>query len=756
MSGPEENATAASRSLPLKIIKSLMAALALALPIALVHPIQIHTANAYEFDLALTDLILDLVLSAAVMASIISAVLVAAPWRWHRRLVVITVGVALAVWVQGQLLVWEYGVLDGTTPEWGEFTSAVVIDTLVWLLIGIAAVILRRHIYGQAVWVSSALLLIQVLPAANDLRSQPDIPEFHRYQFDETHKFSFSQNENVIVLMLDAFQTDIFQEILAEEPEIADSLEGFTYFRNALAGYSKTYPSVALMMSGQWYENDIPIQRFIKESFEKGSVPEALLRKGWRVDFFPHVKRVVQVSPDVASNAVPMFECATARSEAGQLLDLGFFRVSPHWLKSYWLDGYDWRFSRYLPVVCRIGSDRAPSRRAAEPRSDASHAALRFLEDAQATLNADLPENAFKFYHLMIPHAPFQLNEELIAADLPAGPEGFRRQSRSTVELLMRFLDALKASGVYDNAMILVLSDHGGGEYVRRVNLDLIDGEHDEDVSRHERIPGHHLASGLPLILVKRPGERGKLQISNAPVSLADIAATMASELDFRVDYPGENIFNVEESAARKRRYFFFEFEGWGSVYLPAMTEYLVDGFSWFDDNWQPSGRVLEPAVIPERSVPQEFQLGETIRFRPGSPFIDMLGAGWSEPHADGLVWSDARQAELDIALGEQVYGPLVAQFDFLPFTARGAIDSPRIEVEVNGVLSYAWTSDRRDWHELWIPEAVASESDSLSFRFRFPDAASPFEHDLSGDKRTLGIALYRLRIKKAADEMRQ
>ena len=730
--------------------KSLPASLAIVLPVAVLLPAQIYNSNAYDFNLAFTELFFHLLLAGLGFVVVLAVVLSLLPGRWHCRFVALTIGLAIVMWVQGQLLVWNYGVLDGSVPDWDRFLHSTIVDSMAWLVILGLALAYNRLVYSQAIVVALALITIQAVPVALDWRDEPDIPNFHRFQFDEAHKFSFSQRENVIFLMLDAFQADIYHDILRGEPALAESFEGFTYFRNALAGYSKTYPSVALMMGGRWYANERPIQDFIKRSFERNSLPAVLRRAGWRVDLFPHVKRVVHVSPNIASNVRSSFDCATLRAEAGQLLDLGLFRASPHWLKPFWLNDYDWQFSRVLPALCESPEDSkrmSKSINSGAQRNESPHAAIRFIEDARSLARAELAVNSFKFYHLMIPHAPFNLDENLSMTRLPRGAEGFRRHSRSTVELIERFLDVLKASGVYYDAMIVIVSDHGGGEYVNRVNLDGLPDHLVSDSSPdNSGVPGKHLASGLPLMLVKRPGEQGSLTISDAPVSLGDMAATIARAIGLEHDYPGRDIYELSEDEMRSRRYLFFEFDGWRSSYLPEMVEYTVEGFSWDPANWRRSGRAFPAREGRTESRLVEVPVNRQFGFLPASRMTRALARGWSEPKESGLVWSEEPRAVMEMSLPDNAGRPHKVFFDIMPFLARGAIESASIRVRVNGELAGEWEVKGRGWQSVGIPEELAGEEE-LVLDFEFPDADAPINYGYSLDRRTLGMALYRMRI---------
>lgn len=116
----------------------------------------------------------------------------------------------------------------------------------------------------------------------------------------------------------------------------------------------------------------------------------------------------------------------------------------------------------------------------------------------------------FYFLHLFEPHTPY------------APPEPFRSAAASaydgeiahTDSILGSFLDSLKASGVYDRAIIVLLSDHGEGL-----------GDHGE---AEHGIFVYREALHVPLI-VKLPKSHGGGGTVEDPVGLVDVFPTVMS-----------------------------------------------------------------------------------------------------------------------------------------------------------------------------------------------------------------------------------
>jgi hypothetical protein len=107
----------------------------------------------------------------------------------------------------------------------------------------------------------------------------------------------------------------------------------------------------------------------------------------------------------------------------------------------------------------------------------------------------------------------------------------------------------------------------------------------------------------LPLILVKPFSGEGEMVISDAPVCLADIPATVASELALPSDFPGISMFAVKETDNRERRYLQYDWEQEfiNNEFLPPMKEYCAAGFSWYAESWRMTGKVLAPRPIVYR-----------------------------------------------------------------------------------------------------------------------------------------------------------
>ena len=271
-----------------------------------------------------------------------------------------------------------------------------------------------------------------------------------------------------------------------------------------------------------------------------------------------------------------MFRDSSCLHVALKTVDLLFritaFRSLPHYLKSL------------IPIVALQNPKRV----------SAGEAPLDLIDRVVARLYVDGPGPTFKFYHLLIPHEPFRLNENLEPESLENDARGFVRHSMAALRLMERFLNVLQTAGIYDNTLVLIVGDHGA-ETVLELSLD-------SSVPAFDDLEPA-LLRALPLVLAKPFASTGPLEVSDAPVHLMDIPRTVLTALEIENDAPGVSMFESNLGDVRLRRFLLHEWTrrpgGWrreweSRLYMPPLSEFLVDGFSWSGASWRSSGQTFE------------------------------------------------------------------------------------------------------------------------------------------------------------------
>jgi choline-sulfatase len=137
----------------------------------------------------------------------------------------------------------------------------------------------------------------------------------------------------------------------------------------------------------------------------------------------------------------------------------------------------------------------------------------------------------FLFFHTYEPHAPWQPPEPYKSRH--AHP--YDGEIERSDEIVGSLLEALRREGLYDRAVIVVLSDHGEGL-----------GEHGEE---EHGVLLYRWALHVPLLL-KLPGSERAGASIGAPVAISDVVPTLLTLLDLPPDesLPGRSLLSAPES----------------------------------------------------------------------------------------------------------------------------------------------------------------------------------------------------------------
>jgi hypothetical protein len=598
---------------------ALAAALLLSFTLFFFCPLQIYLTNTLEFTFRFPGLLGLLFLLALASSLLLGLMLFPFSTRsiLRQRAQALIFALGLLLWLQGNILVWRYGPLDGRLINWNGKIILGLIDGAIWLIVLVFFQIKCKSLLPRMRSLASYILLLQLLVLGYLVLRRPPEPNYLKYEFDIDKRYDYSQHKNVIILLLDNFQSDLFAEIAGEDSAIRETFSGFTYFRNNLGGFPVTYASVPLILTGKYYDNSLPIQSFIKQSFmSPSSLPRVLSEHGMNVALFPASQNIVYSDPKLAANVVPR-PYWFMLSDVGGLLDVSLFRSLPHFAKRLVYNGQNWFLKNILPAQPFPGpairsappGSAAPAKRGRRksrlfknpwhignrnffPRASSHFKDVDFVYGTVNKAEKSVAAPVFKFFHWLGVHDPFQMNERLEAEAMPATRGNWKRLARGELALVHVFLKTLKHLEVFDDALIIIMGDHGHprGIYGRILPPDLASRE-----NTPLQVDAGIMAAATPLLLVKRPGKGGELRTSDAPVSVADIAKTIFSELQIDTACPGESIFAVPETAARPRLYYYYTWtiNDWKTEYLPPLREFRVSGHSWLNSSWQATGRVL-------------------------------------------------------------------------------------------------------------------------------------------------------------------
>jgi hypothetical protein len=604
------------------------------------------------------------------------------------------------VYFQSSVIDFPYGPLDGSPIEWDQFWHHGLIDSALWLGGTFLAVLFRKVVYRRIGLLAVIFGLYQFILLASLWTTAP-ATKHSVYRTTDTTKYSFSNNQNVLLIVLDGLQSDIFQEIIEQNAQFKELLHDFIYFPDAIGGFRTTAPSVPLILTGRLYDNSIPFQTFVDDSLIQNSMPIVLLKKGFRVEAYdPEIRINVQAFSNLEQNKWFEFPGSNVLKT---FFVAALVKMVPYYLKPRVLQDY---YDNYFPSSARQD--------------------IKFVKDFENKAQVDTEVKVFKYYHLKGNHPPYVLDENcMISGKLGQDLSGYREQAKGCLKLAGRILNKLKQIGAYDNSMIFMFADHGAGFT--------------------------NMGGAWPLMLWKPVGHRSDFKISTKPVSLEDISATVLNHVQVRNSSNGRCLCDADQLTERIRtfRAYTWEHHYWWSQYLPNMTEYLISGPARDLCSWKPSFKIYEAGKVVSNK-PDLLRIGDEIVFGADGNYNKYIGLGWADPEVSH-VWNNGISANIFLPLeGSGKDHAIVVECS--PFTGPSAPAAQNVVVKVNCKTVGQWIVGEPGQYISDIPLSLA-RGDFFQITFEFPDAVESIDSLVKNEERKLAVSFRSLKIIESAND---
>jgi Sulfatase len=574
-----------------KLITTLAVGLLIVSNLFVFGPATIYQANTEEMAIPLISFLKTLALPGLISLFVLCLVGLLLRGKSHQIYISVLFAFGVLVWLQGNFLVWNYGLLNGRGIDWAKDVWRGLVDGTLWAGLLVLSVLFYRKVHRIAAWGSAAVIAILSVSLLITSLQNPETwaakEKSRRPLVPPEEIFEFSTRSNVIHLVLDGFQSDIFSELVAGNFDYySRSLPGFTFFKEALGSFPTTYMSVPAFISGRVYKNDLPMRRFVSE-VNRG---ETIFNELYDLGYETHLVEASRFTKGSRHSqeyqiAVPYggTQRKNMRSNSAQMLDMSLFRHAPHFLKRYVYNHQTWLIQRIFTPRDRLLN-----------LEYFSHAA--FMDDLINHLSVKRDKPVYKYIHLMTSHFPMVVNEDCqYAGEIPSSRDNIKIQANCVLHQIVRFLDNLRRAGIYDSSLIIIQSDHGQGHDIAWANPHGAG----EQITPIGGIGLPVIAgSALALVLIKPPQDGDAFRVSPAQVSLTDIPTTVNSILGLAGNFGGRPMFGVNPDEVRERRFLYHEWgtDDWKRSYFPRLDEFIVKGSAFDIDSWR-----LERTYFPPR-----------------------------------------------------------------------------------------------------------------------------------------------------------
>lgn len=539
-------------------------------------PFDLVDGNKESLFFSIHDVWLILVVFAFVTGSIVALLISCLRGKAFDVLVAVIFALGVAGFVQALLLNVGLPTADGHEVVWSNYSANMVVGVVIWLAIVAAAVffVVKAPSLGRFSFMALAVFLILVQGIAIARPIKHAIFGTSDYVVTKEGLFEVSGKSNVIVFVIDTVDTQEFDCVLQQYPDVLDGYDGFTYFRNSVGSMIPTAYGVPFLVSGQMLQGDEDYQTYLDSRFTNSTFVSDMRAQNYTVSLYADClysdKQIVgdQTVNIKATNARDIDPVGTIKI----LYKVALYRNAPWITKpAFWYYTDDMNQD-----VLNSGSDTSGENDSITPYVLDDGAYYRELCERGLTVSDDAgSDGAFKFIHLNGAHVPFTYDEEM---GQPDGGTDMVRQTRGTFTILSEYLDDLKELGLYDDATIIVTADHGYWN----------SGIHGSYVDKR--------ADGLtnpisPICLVKPAGATGSYKVSEAPVSHIDFQPTVLQAMggDGSAYGEGTSYFDIHENADRPR---YFVDEIYDGVQETQMNEWVINGDALDFSNWSLTGKV--------------------------------------------------------------------------------------------------------------------------------------------------------------------
>ena len=562
-------------------------------------PWTVHATNRAEFLAPFWSLAPRWIGLLAFLGGLLAAVGLLLPPRAFRRYVAGLFAAGVLLWVQGNLLVADYGLLDGSGLDLAAHAWRVPVELGLWVGVLALALVFAVAVSRAAPTASALLVALQVavliLPPPAPAEGRPASSNAaERWRLPPPEIFELSAGRNLIHIVLDTFPSNLFAAIRDADPLAFDrAWSGFTFFRDHLGAFTGTTPSMPAMLTGVAWRNETetPIGSFARRH---PTIFHALGQQGYRLrslaygnrdhpgEQFPGAESAVRYTiphpPGIYRDYVD--------SASVQLLDLSLFRHVPHGAKAgIYREGQWFLQSR---AARRRGVTALPRQPLGDPA---------FLREFAGRLTARGDDPLYTFLHMLTPHPPIVTDAHCAYTGqrLRMTPGNFRAQARCALRAVESLLDRLRELDLYDRSAIVVTSDHGTTLFPRRNNPLAA-------IATPGGISLHAVELfATPLLLVKPFGAQGPVQTSHAPTAITDLPATLLDLAGLpNTLKTGTSALSLDADKPRQRTFTYHSWVGQGpntlrSQWMDVLHLFSVEGRVTNPDAWRYRRAIFEP-----------------------------------------------------------------------------------------------------------------------------------------------------------------
>ncbi len=360
-------------------------------------------------------------------------------------------GVIISLYLQGNYDLTDYGVWDGEDINWSDYIASKYIWLAVFAICIIAVIMIARRMeerkYNRLLKiVSVSLILIQTVTLITLLITNKGLDKKPEYAAIEEGECEFSADENLIVLILDSYDSMMLSEIIDhdENDHYSDILSDFVFYPDTVGAYSFTNLALPQIITGEKYYNDVTYGEYLDRAYDNSDTLKKLSESGWNIGLYTDstFPQNSDVTEQIENCRLIKKTVTSHRRLAGYVYRIIGFRYLPQPLKKYCIYQED--------LESEIGSNTGGYTLFGTTNTE--------FKRVYESSNVNRKGKEFRLIHIFGAHPPYYVISD---------ETGIKEETtevevcRDNLELVDEFLDKLREIGAYDNSTIIICADHG-------------------------------------------------------------------------------------------------------------------------------------------------------------------------------------------------------------------------------------------------------------------------------------------------------
>ncbi|MBR2678662.1 MAG: sulfatase-like hydrolase/transferase [Bacilli bacterium] len=454
----------------------------------------------------------------------------------------------LGLFLQGNFFNIELPWIDGSKVIWSKYVIPNIVSITLWLVIIAIGIFLPKkigfdNIYKLTVYACIFVSLILSMAIIGNIVVMKNSLFQKKYVLSTTENYQVaSTNRNFIILMLDAVDAVMFDEIMQKNKH-ENVFDDFTFYKDTTSTYIYTRDSIPFILTNKWNKNKTSFSDYSNKAYSNSYLFKTLKDNNYAINLYTNdliwEDEGYKVTANLKNTNKSIDSFIYLREQKKYIL----FKYLPFPLK---------RLSKIETI--RFKNKVVYNNEGLYDWNDI----IAYDEFRKGKLNTT-DTNMFKFIHIEGAHVPFDLNNKV--ENIGANNGTYYDKLESSILIIDAFLKQLKESNVYDNSNIIIMADHGyalGNGYEGRQN---------------------------PILFIKGINEHHGLERSDIPVSYTDLKSVYFDLLNEKQS--SELFADVDPNRDRKMLLYVYGNES-------HMVEVVQQGEAWNEKTIKSTGNIYD------------------------------------------------------------------------------------------------------------------------------------------------------------------